>query len=153
MTISLSLVLQHKRPAVLPLELTYFLGKRGKFLKLLRVDAHCQQEIFVMRKDVLTLLGCSGSLALTLLTGNSANANTAGGKEYVFTAPSANIEVNVIQEEEFLDCICTQSSEEANLLMDDETGENAIAQYGCDCAGCRRMVRNMIDDGSLSLPQ
>lgn len=106
-----------------------------------------------MNKDVLTLLGCSSSLTLVLLVSTSAQANTLTPlpKELVFTAPQAEpgevIEASLAQENlsdsEYSDCGCSgYNSQEADFT--DEEGDRAIAAFGCDCAGCRYIVRNQL---------
>ena len=93
-----------------------------------------------MNKRLLTALGCSGSVALTLLSANSASA-----KEYVFTAPETDSEVADIPEREtdypFVDCSCDGYDAQKAAELDQE-GDKAIKLYGCDCAGCRNLVRN-----------
>lgn len=91
-----------------------------------------------MQKNILTIVGCSGSLALSLMSGYTAQANTV---EYVFTAPDANEEVVVNSSEGDFDCGC-QASE-------DREGDLAITLLGCDCAGCRNIVRSMKQPGVL----
>ena len=93
-----------------------------------------------MNKKLLTVLGCSGSLALSLVTANSANA-----KEYIFTAPESDSQTAQIPASKtdypFIDCSCNEIDPETAAEMDKE-GEKAIQLYGCDCAGCRNLVRN-----------
>lgn len=97
-----------------------------------------------MNKQVLTVLGCSGSIALTLLGGNAAEANTKS--EYVFTAPELNQEVADIPASKtdypFYDCSCGEYDPATMEAVDNE-GDKAISLYGCDCAGCRRLVRSL----------
>ena len=97
-----------------------------------------------MNKQVLTVLGCSGSIALTLLGVNAAEANTK--KEYVFTAPDINQEFTDIPATQgdypFYDCSCSEYDAAATEEVDRE-GDKAIAAFGCDCAGCRRLVRSL----------
>ncbi|WP_319420778.1 hypothetical protein [Pleurocapsa sp. FMAR1] len=94
-----------------------------------------------MNKRLLTALGCSGSVALTLLSANSASA-----KEYVFSAPETDSEVANIPERKtdypFADCSCDNYDPETAAKLDRE-GDKAIQLYGCDCAGCRNLVRNL----------
>ena len=96
-----------------------------------------------MNKQILTVLGCSSSIAL-ILGGNAASANTTN--EYVFTAPEIESEVADIPKSEtdypFYDCSCSEYDADAIEAIDRE-GDKAIATYGCDCAGCRRLVRNL----------
>lgn len=97
-----------------------------------------------MNQKLLTVLGCSSSIALTLLGTNSAQANTVN--EYVFTAPEIEEEVANIPRRDtdypFYDCSC---SEYDSAAMEKSVREEkkAIDLYGCDCAGCRRLVSNL----------
>ena len=94
-----------------------------------------------MNKKLLTILGCSGSVALSLL-----NANPASAKEYVFTAPELDDRLAEIPASEtdypFVDCSCSEYDAETAAELDRE-GDKAISLYGCDCAGCRNLVRNL----------
>ena len=94
-----------------------------------------------MNKKLLTVLGCSGSVALSLMSADSVSA-----KEYVFTAPEIDSQVANIPEREtdypFVDCSCSEYDAETAAEMDRE-GDKAIDLYGCDCAGCRNLVRNL----------
>jgi hypothetical protein len=110
-----------------------------------------------MNRDALTLLGCSGSLALALLTVNPAKANEAPLRELVFEAPVANDvqDVNSSVAKGTFGCGCTQENSEYSSLdsASDRTGDLAIERLGCDCAGCRNVVSQMVQQGSLTLPQ
>ncbi|MDJ0569177.1 MAG: hypothetical protein QNJ53_09015 [Pleurocapsa sp. MO_192.B19] len=101
-----------------------------------------------MNKKLLTTLGCSGSVALALISANSVNA-----KEYVFTAPELDNQAANIPARQtdypFADCSCNEYDEEAAAASDRE-GDKAIELYGCDCAGCRNLVRNL---DSEDMPQ
>ena len=94
-----------------------------------------------MNKKLLTTLGCSGSVALSLLSANSVNA-----KEYIFSAPELDSQVAEIPQSEtdypFADCSCAEYDAETAAELDRE-GDKAIQLYGCDCAGCRNLVRNI----------
>lgn len=94
-----------------------------------------------MNKKLLTVLGCSSSVAFSLLGANSAQA-----KEYVFTAPELDSSVAEIPQSEtdypFLGCTCTEYDPETAAKLDEE-GDQAITLYGCDCAGHRNMVRDL----------
>lgn len=96
-----------------------------------------------MNKPILTALGCSGSIALTLMNTQAASANS--DREYVFTAPQAESELAEIPKSEtdypFYDCTCSEY-DSATIKEVDKEGEKAIAAFGCDCAGCRRLVSN-----------
>lgn len=93
-----------------------------------------------MNKQLLTTLGCSGSIIFSLLGANSASAT-----EYVFTAPESNNQMAEIPAREtdypFVDCSCDEYDAETAAKLDQE-GDRAINLYGCDCSGCRNMVRN-----------
>jgi len=94
-----------------------------------------------MNKKLLTILGCSGSVALSLL-----NADSAAAKEFVFTAPELADRTAKIPASEtdypFADCSCNEYDAETAAKLDRE-GDKAISLYGCDCAGCRNLVRNI----------
>jgi hypothetical protein len=94
-----------------------------------------------MNKKLLTTLGCSGSVALSLL-----GANAVSAKEYVFTAPEVDNQVADIPASEtdypFAECSCDEINAETAAELDRE-GDRAIELYGCDCAGCRNLVRNI----------
>ncbi len=112
------------------------------------------------RKDLLTWLGCSGSLALTLLAPHPAQAKPTPLREIVFVAPGAalaianrgpdNLEYPDILGN--LECTCSQGDAGFDLNLSDEVGERAIAQMGCDCAGCRYMV-SQVSQPERMLPQ
>lgn len=94
-----------------------------------------------MQTNVLTVLGCSSSIALLLLTGDPAQAKTETSlREYVFTAPNASETVAELSE---ISCECNNVSSEATF---DQEGDRAVLLYGCDCAGCRFMARNSGSD-------
>ncbi len=101
-----------------------------------------------MNKKLLTTLGCSGSVVLSLLGANSVSA-----KEYVFTAPELDSQIAEIPAREsdypFVDCSCDEYDAETAAELDRE-GDKAINLYGCDCAGCRNLVRNLETDQQQS---
>ena len=93
-----------------------------------------------MNKKLLTTLGCSGSVALSLLSANSVSA-----KEYVFTAPVDDWLSEIPESKTdypFVGCGCSAYDAETAAELDRE-GDKAIELYGCDCAGHRNMVRNL----------
>lgn len=93
-----------------------------------------------MNKKILTILGCSSSLALTMTGIDSVSA-----KEYVFMAPDSESQVAEIPQSDtdypLVDCSCQEYDAETAAKLDRE-GDKAIELYGCDCAGCRNLVRN-----------
>ena len=98
-----------------------------------------------MQSNVLTLLGCSSSIALALLTGNATQANAETAlQEYVFTAPDAPVTaLQTIADRSQMPCECSNSnnSDNSDASVDLE-GDRALKLYGCDCAGCRFMASN-----------
>ena len=83
-------------------------------------------------------MGCSSSVAFSLLGANSVQA-----KEYVFTAPELADRADIPASETdypFADCSCDSYDAEMIKRLDQE-GDKAIELYGCDCAGCRNLVR------------
>ncbi len=96
-----------------------------------------------MDKKILTTLGCSGSIVLSILGANAVNA-----KEYVFTAPELDSQIEIPQSDTdypLVGCSCSAYDAETAARMDRE-GDKAIALYGCDCAGHRNMARNVDSD-------
>ena len=94
-----------------------------------------------MNQKLLTVLGCSSSVALTLFGTTSVQANTV--TEYVFSAPEVEAEIANIPRREtdypFYDCSCSEYNA-IDLEKSDRQGAKAIDLYGCDCAGCRRLL-------------
>jgi hypothetical protein len=95
-----------------------------------------------MNQNILSCLGCSGSLAVLLLVGNAANAaplpqqisNSASIAENAENAtPQSNLRY-------------------ASIDPDSDTvGDLAIAQFKCDCPACRIAIVQMLQAGQLSL--
>ncbi|MEL6441437.1 MAG: hypothetical protein AAFQ80_19560 [Cyanobacteria bacterium J06621_8] len=101
-----------------------------------------------MNQKLLTILGCSSSVALSLVNGDAASA-----KEYIFTAPELDSQLVKIPQSDtdypFIDCSCSEYDAETAAELDRE-GDQAIELYGCDCAGCRNLVRNVDVEQSQS---
>ena len=110
-----------------------------------------------MKRDALTLLGCSGSLVLTLLAANPAKANTPPLRELVFEASTANNvqEAKISLTEDKVGCGCNQENSKYTALDAalDTVGDLAVENLGCDCAGCRNTVVRMVQTGQLTFPQ
>ncbi len=100
-----------------------------------------------MNRDTLTLLGCSGSLAFMLLTGNSAQAGTVSPQYagYAGLTKTAAPTVNTPT---------SQETPQRSTLdpASDTIGDLAIAKFRCDCMSCRNAVVQMIQSGQLALP-
>ena len=97
-----------------------------------------------MNKNLLTLLGCSGSVALMLLAVNPANASTPSQSRSINSNSEIAVNPGTNQDE-------SQSS--LPEIKSDKIGELALIKLGCDCAGCRTQVIQMIEQGRLILPQ
>ena len=97
-----------------------------------------------MDTKLLTVLGCSSSIVLNLLSSTPAQANSS--VEYVFTAPTTESEIVEVPASDtdypLFDCSCSEYDPEMVERLDRES-EKAIELYGCDCAGCLRLVRNL----------
>lgn len=110
-----------------------------------------------MNRDTLTLLGCSGSLVLTLFAVNPAKANAEPLRELLFTAPVANTsqaEKNPVAKETINNISRQVNSKYLSLNADSDTvGDMAIAKFGCDCPACRNAVLQMAQTGQLTMPQ
>lgn len=112
-----------------------------------------------MKKEVLTLLGCSGSLALALLHPSAVQANTeAPLREYIYLTPASdaeesivinNIPGNLADSSQLSNCGCS-GAELSEAGMIDGVGDLAITTYGCDCAGCRFLAQEL---ASKAVPQ
>ncbi|MCC3410809.1 MAG: hypothetical protein JGK24_07125 [Microcoleus sp. PH2017_29_MFU_D_A] len=90
-----------------------------------------------MNKNLLTLLGCSGSVALTILAVNPANASTR-------ISPNPSIERNgEISANPDINQDETQSS--LPEINSDKIGDLALITSGCNCAGCRVQVPQTIE--------
>lgn len=90
-------------------------------------------------KEVLTVLGCSGTMALMLLTGNTTNASPVPSKS------------NAVQ----ISVPTPQGNSQFTSLdpNSDTVGDLAIAKLGCDCPSCRNQVVQMVLSGTLAVPQ
>ncbi|MGK7951095.1 MAG: hypothetical protein AB4368_20495 [Xenococcaceae cyanobacterium] len=104
-----------------------------------------------MDSKLLTALGCSGSIALSLLSTTPARANSS--VEYVFTADAVEEEFVSIPARDtdypLLDCSCSEYSPEMSEQFDREANK-AIELFGCDCAGCLRLVRNLEETNPIN---
>ena len=103
-----------------------------------------------MNSKILTALGCSGSIALSLLSSTPARANSS--VEYVFTADNVE-EFSSIPASDtdypLLDCSCSEYTPEMIEQLDRQA-DKAIELYGCDCAGCLRLVRNLEETNPIN---
>ena len=97
-----------------------------------------------MNRDVLTVLGCSSSIALMLLTVSPAYASTVTPQDGNAEAPST------ITIETVGTTLGQWVAESPSLdLASDRIGDLSILKLGCDCAGCRTQVSKMMQQGSF----
>ncbi|MEC4985101.1 MAG: hypothetical protein SAJ37_04510 [Oscillatoria sp. PMC 1068.18] len=110
-----------------------------------------------MKRDVLTVLGCSSSLAL-MLAANPAQANQAvspetnqtnnasfSQKELVFTAPDYEVALDNS------DCTCVNSAafDDENSDLTPKLGLNQTVlnriKLKCDCNACRNQISELAE--------
>ncbi len=96
-----------------------------------------------MNKNVLTLLGCTGSLSLLLLTGNSASARMANAQDAAFP------EANKIEAPSTNNSISQEEPQSSQVLFNQKVELIALAKFGCACANCQNLVRQMISSGQI----
>jgi hypothetical protein len=93
-----------------------------------------------MNRNVLTMLGCSGSLVLILATSTVAQTDS-------LSAPSGNSMASLpMTIAQGVDSIASSS---ANFLAvgNDTVGDFAQSKFGCDCSSCRNLALQMILKG------
>lgn len=97
-----------------------------------------------MNRDVLTVLGCSSSIALMLLTVSPAHASTVAPQDGSAGSPPAiGIETVGVP-------LGQLDTEYPSLdISSDRVGNLAILKLGCDCAGCRTQVSKMMQQSSF----
>ena len=102
----------------------------------------------IMNRDVLTLLGCSGSLAFVMLTGHAASAEKIP-PQYLGVGGPQPIDAQRVNEP------LSQESPQPTALNpnSEKIGELALLKFGCQCMNCRNAVVSMIQSGSLASPQ
>lgn len=107
-----------------------------------------------MDKQTLSWLGCSSSLALLLVPSVNVSANPSV-LEFEFVSPA------VLEFPQVLDQFSERDAAQPKLTglpscacgdLDptqaaEIEGQLAIESLGCDCAGCRTIVRQMIAEG------
>ncbi len=100
-----------------------------------------------MQKSTLNLLGCASfSAILWASTAAQAELATADSPSNIATKPaySGYVEFSMSEPTQ-AGCSCQE------LQLDpgsDTVGDSAIDQYGCDCAGCRNLAMQMMQNGS-----
>ncbi|GAB4131973.1 MAG: hypothetical protein Fur0046_01330 [Cyanobacteria bacterium J069] len=90
------------------------------------------------QKSLLTLLGCSGSLALSMALPDAGLSQTVPVRELIFSSTQTGEMVPP----DGPACTCgATDAVSAGWDGSDAEGEMAIAFRGCDCAGCRSITR------------
>lgn len=107
---------------------------------IVRLPAHLSEDKPVNR-DLLTLLGCSGSL-LVVLAGSPAKAILPPGAMDSIKSDIPTVTQPIAQEE------APQVSTQATT---DRFKQLAASVFGCTCANCLNAVKQMVQQGSLSL--
>ncbi len=87
-----------------------------------------------MNRNLLTVMGCSTSLAILLATGHAAKADTTTAPSTVEVAQSAPVFEITFQAEKI----------DPNS---DAIGDLAIEKLRCDCPSCRVAVVQMLQSG------
>jgi hypothetical protein len=95
-----------------------------------------------MNRDVLTLLGCSGSLVM-VLAGSPAKAILPPGTMENSTKIDLSTASQLIATE--------QAPQAAPQATSDRLKQLASSIFGCTCANCVNAVQQMIQQGTLSL--
>jgi hypothetical protein len=93
-----------------------------------------------MNKLFLMLLGCLTFCSLIITATQPVSAGPLNSVQYVEITKSGSpqgLNLNPI------------SPDEQSLNNDDRIGDLAISKFGCDCAGCRRAIAQMLSS-SLS---
>ena len=106
-----------------------------------------------MNQNTLSLLGCSGSLALILLVGNAADADTV--------VPQTGSPIQIFPATQRTELVTPQVTPEATPEANpeygsidpysDTVGDLAVEKFKCDCPPCRIAVVQMLQTGQLSL--
>ncbi len=103
-----------------------------------------------MNSNTLSLLGCSGSLAVVLLVGTAANADTLTSPAAVAVSPATQNTAAILPVTS--ETPVQVSPQIATIDPNSDTvGDLAIAKFKCDCPACRVAVVQMLQTGQLSL--
>jgi hypothetical protein len=94
-------------------------------------------------KNILTVLGCSSSLALLLATANPVGANEA--------RVDRAIESQTPTVEEVDSSPTPEADPFAQEAYGDTIGDAAIDRFRCDCGGCRNMVGASFQNDNLNI--
>ena len=96
-----------------------------------------------MHRGVLTLLGCSSSLAVVVLTGKAVKALVPP----TFTGVAApQVETQTVTAP-----IAQETPQSSIHASTDKVRQLALATFGCTCSNCMNAVRQMVQQGTLSL--
>ena len=98
-----------------------------------------------MNTSKLTWLGCSAA-ALMLLATDAASASTVKPQE-------AGSVGNAITDTQAINPLGQETSSLPSLATNDRVKQLALATFGCGCVNCQNQVRQMLQQGTLTLPQ
>jgi hypothetical protein len=104
-----------------------------------------------MNSNTLSLLGCSGSLAVVLLFGNAANADTLTFPKAAVAVPPATQNTEAVLPVTSETPVQVSPQIAAINPNSDTVGDLAIARFHCDCPACRVAIVQMLQTGQLSL--
>ncbi|MEE3716077.1 hypothetical protein V2H45_04865 [Tumidithrix elongata RA019] len=103
-------------------------------------------SVTIVKKIALVLLASPMFLTFMLLGNSSAHAGQLSSQ----IDPASDTSIVITRS---VDPSTSQANEQNTLLYSDRVGDLAIAKLGCDCAGCRNVVIQMVGQGKLRLPQ
>jgi len=94
-----------------------------------------------MNLDKLTILGCSTSMVLLLAANQPAEASLGPVSHSPVISPAGVTQI-------------AQNAEAVNVDVDSDTvGDLAVEKFGCDCPPCRNQVMQLLQSGTLKLPE
>ena len=99
-----------------------------------------------MNKGKLTWLGCS-TLALMLLATDAASASTVRPQD------AGSVGNQITDSQAINQPSGQETSTLPSLATNDKVKQLALATFGCGCANCQSQVRQMLQQGTLTLPQ
>lgn len=95
-----------------------------------------------MNKLFLMLLGCFTFCSLIITATQPVSAGSLKSVQYVEIIklkPDSSQELN----------LNPISPDEQSINNDDRIGDLAISKFGCDCAGCRRAIAQVLSTSSM----
>jgi hypothetical protein len=114
-----------------------------------------------MNRDLLTVLGCTSSLALALAIQPSALTNPLPAQYQGYVGiDGVLIQPDHLQSQDSLSASTPSQADTELITVDsdldpdfdsDLVGDMAVDQFGCDCPPCRVAVVQMLQTGSRSI--